>query len=114
MCCRSRPSVLCVSVWLELSVVETSGSVCWVARNAAARVGELNAVLADELKGRSVHVFEAQQLEGGGVKGSGKGSVVTRRPAGCRSSGMSVRRWASCAEVPCLRVVSSESVVAQA
>ena len=42
----------------------TSGSVCWVARNAAVRVGELDAVLADELKGMSVHVFEAQQLEG--------------------------------------------------
>ena len=39
---------------------------------------------------------------------------VSVRPAGYLSSGMSVLRWASCAEVPCLRVVSSESVVAQA
>ena len=54
-------------------MLETLSSVCRVARNAAARVGELNAVLADELKGRSVHVFEAQQLEGGGVKGFGEG-----------------------------------------
>ena len=51
--------------------METSGSVCWVARNAAIGVGELDAVLADELKGRSVHVFEAQQLEGVATLGGG-------------------------------------------